>query len=121
MIPSQTVKAPADRSGRRVSRRWTEPLGGTAARLASIARSMPEEESLCAQAELMKVLGDSGRLRILFALAKAELCVRDLEELLGASQSLLSHQLATLRAAGLVKGRREGRGSPGRSLPEAAA
>lgn len=60
-------------------------------------------------AELFKTLGDSTRIRIMDALAKAEFCVCDLAELLKMSQSAISHQLRVLRNSNLVKYRREGK------------
>jgi ArsR family transcriptional regulator, arsenate/arsenite/antimonite-responsive transcriptional repressor len=57
----------------------------------------------------MKALGDEKRLRILLQLAGGERCVCDLMEELGAAQSLLSFHLKTLKDAGLVTDRREGR------------
>ncbi|HHY25311.1 MAG TPA: winged helix-turn-helix transcriptional regulator, partial [Desulfitobacterium dehalogenans] len=60
-------------------------------------------------ADLFKTLGDPTRVRIMDALAKAEVCVCDLAELLGLSQSATSHQLRVLRSSNLVKYRREGK------------
>ena len=60
-------------------------------------------------AALFKVLADPTRIRILSALAATELCVCDLEAVLGMSQSATSHQLALLRSARLVRSRREGK------------
>jgi ArsR family transcriptional regulator len=60
-------------------------------------------------AELFKVLGDPSRLRILNALGATELCVCDLATALDMSQSAVSHQLAVLRSARLVRARREGK------------
>ncbi len=60
-------------------------------------------------ADLFKVFADPTRLRVLTALAASELCVCDLGAALGMSQSAVSHQLATLRAAQLVAYRREGK------------
>ena len=56
-----------------------------------------------------RALGDETRLRILDALAGGELCVSDLTDRTGLGQSLVSHHLHTLRAAGLVTVSREGR------------
>ena len=56
-----------------------------------------------------KVLGDSTRLRILHALLAGELCVRDLSEIVGMSESAVSHQLAVLKSARLVSHRRDGK------------
>ena len=60
-------------------------------------------------AQRMKALGDEKRLRILLQLAGGERCVCDLMEDLGAAQSLLSFHLRTLKDAGLVNDRRDGR------------
>ncbi|HUW40957.1 MAG TPA: metalloregulator ArsR/SmtB family transcription factor [Rectinemataceae bacterium] len=80
-----------------------------AAGVEAALRSLPPSDLLIGIAELMKVFGDAGRLRILFALAAAELCVCDLAALIGCSQSAVSHQLALLRAARLVRSRRSGK------------
>ena len=56
-----------------------------------------------------KVLGDSTRLRILHALLAGELCVGDLGEAFGMSVSAVSHQLAVLKSARLVRHRRDGK------------
>jgi ArsR family transcriptional regulator len=60
-------------------------------------------------AELFRIFGDPTRTRILSALTAAELCVCDLMAVLGMGQSAISHQLAILRSARLVKNRREGK------------
>jgi ArsR family transcriptional regulator len=60
-------------------------------------------------AETFKVLGDPTRVRILLALASAELCVCDVAELLGVTVSAVSHQLRLLRVHRLVKARRDGK------------
>lgn len=60
---------------------------------------------------LLKVLADPTRLRIVGFLAQRELCVCDLEALLGISQSMTSHHLGVLRRAGLLLQRREERDS----------
>ena len=78
--------------------------------LLSVVRSqMPPEETLYDLAELFKVFGDSTRIRILFVLFEAEVCVCDLAEALGMTQSAVSHQLRVLKASKLVKFRREGK------------
>ena len=59
--------------------------------------------------QLLKVLADPTRLRIVGYLAQRELCVYDLEDLLGISQSMTSHHLGVLRRAGLLLQRREER------------
>ena len=60
-------------------------------------------------AELFKTFGDPTRIRILSALARQEMCVCDIAELLGMSQSAISHQLRVLKQMELVKYRREGK------------
>lgn len=57
----------------------------------------------------LKALADEKRLRILLQLAEGERCVCDLAEDLGAGQSLLSFHLKTLKEAGLVSDRKQGR------------
>lgn len=70
---------------------------------------MPQEEILYDLAELFKVFGDSTRIKILWALDEAELCVCDIAFLLNMTQSAISHQLRALKQAKLVKNRREGK------------
>ncbi|QQE77767.1 metalloregulator ArsR/SmtB family transcription factor [Alicyclobacillus sp. SO9] len=55
-----------------------------------------------------KALADPTRIRILSNLIRRELCVCDLAEILGMTQSAVSHQLRTLRMMRIVKNRREG-------------
>jgi DNA-binding transcriptional ArsR family regulator len=58
--------------------------------------------------ETFKALADPTRIRILYNLSKRELCVCDLAEVLGMTQSAISHQLRYLKALRLVKNRRDG-------------
>lgn len=60
-------------------------------------------------AEMFKALADPTRVRLIAALAAAELNVSDLTVLLGMEQSAVSHQLSALRRRRLVKRRRRGR------------
>lgn len=71
--------------------------------------TMPEETELYYLAELFKVFGDSTRIRILFVLFEAEVCVCDLAKVLNMTQSAISHQLRILKANKLVNSRREGK------------
>ncbi len=75
----------------------------------SLVAEMPEEETLYDLAELFKVFGDSTRIKILYALFGSELCVGDIAQLLGMTQTAVSHQLRVLRSSKLVKGRKEGK------------
>ncbi len=64
-----------------------------------------ENEHLAA---LFKAMGDPNRLRILWALDREEMCVCDLAQFIGVSESAVSHQLRLLRQLHLVVNRREG-------------
>lgn len=74
-----------------------------------VNEKMPEEEELYNLAELFKVFGDSTRIRILFVLFEAEVCVCDMAKALNMTQSAISHQLRILKQNKLVKSRREGK------------
>ncbi|MCD8149571.1 MAG: metalloregulator ArsR/SmtB family transcription factor [Clostridiales bacterium] len=74
-----------------------------------VMETMPEETELYDLAELFKIFSDSSRIRILFVLFEAEVCVCDLANLLHMSQSAVSHQLRILKQSKLVKNRREGK------------
>ncbi len=60
-------------------------------------------------AEFFKIIGDTTRTKILFALDQNEMCVCDIANVVGMSKSSVSHQLAILRNSGIVKYRREGK------------
>ncbi|WP_420859994.1 ArsR/SmtB family transcription factor [Marivivens marinus] len=67
------------------------------------------DEAADEAAEVLKVLSNPARLRLLCALVGGERSVGELEEALGASQSYVSGQLARMRAEGLVSCDRDGR------------
>lgn len=69
---------------------------------------MPPDEALLDLADLFKLFSDGTRVKILYALLESELCVCDLSQVLGMTQSAISHQLRTLRTGKMVKFRREG-------------
>lgn len=71
--------------------------------------SMPPEEEVKDLAEFFKVFGDPTRLKIMLALLCSEMCVYDIANLLGMTQSAISHQLRVLKQMDLVKNRREGK------------
>ena len=77
--------------------------------VAKVRGSLPEEERLVQLAELFKTFGDGTRIRILYVLLEAEVCVCDLAMLLGMTQSAVSHQLRILKQAKLIKARRDGK------------
>ena len=74
-----------------------------------VKETMPDEEELNDRADLFKVFGDYTRIRILFVLFEAEVCVCDLAQALNMTQSAISHQLKILKQNRLVKSRREGK------------
>lgn len=71
--------------------------------------SMPDEELLYDLADLFKTFGDTTRIKILYALMERELCVADIAETIGATQSAVSHQLRTLKQSRLVRAKRDGK------------
>ena len=70
---------------------------------------MPKDELLCDLGDLFKVFGDTTRIRILYSLFESELTVNAITEILGMTQSAISHQLKVLKDANLVDCRREGK------------
>ncbi len=74
----------------------------------SLPRPVPEELAR-RTAELFGVLSDPTRIKIIHSLSQAELCVGELAEVVGVSDSAVSHQLRILRNLGLVSYRREGK------------
>ena len=74
-----------------------------------VNQTMPDEEVLYGLAELFKIFGDSTRIKILYVLFEAEMCVCDIAQLLGMTQSAISHQLRALKQCRLVKARRDGK------------
>ena len=74
-----------------------------------VNETIPAETELYDLVELFKIFGDSTRIRILYVLFEAEVCVCDLAEALNMTQSAISHQLRILKQNKLVKSRREGK------------
>mgnify|MGYP000170540185 CR=1 FL=1 len=72
-------------------------------------KKMPEEDTFNKIAEFFKILGDTTRTKILFALDLNEMCVCDIANVLNMSKSSISHQLGTLRRMNIVKCRKEGK------------
>ncbi len=73
-----------------------------------IQSSSPSADLIQLVVETFQTLADTTRLKILYALVKSEVCVRDLAILAGVSESAISHQLRVLRDRRLVTQRREG-------------
>lgn len=74
-----------------------------------VKKKMPGDGMIHDLADFYKVFGDATRIRILCVLLQAEVCVCDLAEILGMTQSAISHQLRVLKQMKLVKNRREGK------------
>lgn len=74
-----------------------------------VRQELPGEDTLYDLTELFRIFGDSTRVRILYVLFASEMCVCDIAQLLGLTQSAVSHQLRALKNVRLVKSRREGK------------
>lgn len=77
--------------------------------VAQVRGALPGDEALSRLADLFKTFGDGTRIRILYVLLEAEVCVCDLARLLSITQSAVSHQLRILKQARLIKCRRDGK------------
>ena len=75
----------------------------------AVRERMPDDDLLLDLADCFKLFSDSTRLKILYALMEAEMCVCDISVLLGMTKSSVSHQLRVLKQANLVKYRKAGR------------
>lgn len=79
-------------------------------RVAAARARVPSAEEAGEVAELLRLLGDPVRARVMYALTGAdELCVGDLALAAGTSESSVSYALRLLRTAGVVRTRRDGR------------
>lgn len=74
-----------------------------------VREHMPDEDILLDLADIFKVFSDSTRVKILYALFRAEMCVCDIAVLLGMTKSSISHQLRILKQAKLVSYRKDGK------------
>lgn len=88
----------------------TAVVCGDGGRLARLSEELVGVDEAGALAEMFRLLGDPTRVRILFALLEAgELCVCDLASVVDAGETKVSQAMRLLRAAGVVRNRREGR------------
>jgi DNA-binding transcriptional ArsR family regulator len=71
-------------------------------------RLEPEDVEFDVAAGVLKLLADPTRLKIVWALLHGEHSVNELADHVGARPPAVSQHLAKLRAAGLVRSRREG-------------
>ena len=76
---------------------------------AHVRQSLPDTSTLVRMSEIFGALGDPTRLRLLVALRHQPLCVHELSQVLGVSESAVSHQLRMLRILRLVTSRRDGK------------
>lgn len=74
-----------------------------------VDKQLPPDEELQELAEFFKVFGDATRLKILNVLMVSEMCVQDIADSIGMSESAVSHQLRVLKQMDLVKNRRDGK------------
>ena len=68
-----------------------------------------DEHTAAHVAELFRAFSDTSRVRIMSALTTQELNVGALAEIVGISESAVSHHMRGLRQMGLVKARRHGK------------
>ncbi len=71
--------------------------------------NMPDMNTLYELSDFFKVMGDSTRIQLLWALEESEMCVGDLAVLLNMTKSAVSHQLKVLRTAKLVRAQKKGK------------
>ncbi len=74
-----------------------------------VRTKMPDTTVLYDLSDFFKLMGDSTRIQLLWALEENEMCAGDLTELLGMTKSAVSHQLKILRSAKLVKAQKRGK------------
>jgi ArsR family transcriptional regulator, lead/cadmium/zinc/bismuth-responsive transcriptional repressor len=70
--------------------------------------ALPGPDILELMVQAFDALADASRAKILYALIRRPLCVRDLAITIGSSESAVSHQLRILRDRRLVKAERKG-------------
>ena len=72
-------------------------------------KKMLDDDTIFDVADFFKILGDSTRIKILFAIDNNRLCVCDIANILKMSKSSISHQLKTLRDYNIVRAERDGK------------
>ena len=83
--------------------------GGDTPRCESREVVLPDERKLVKLSEFFKIFADETRQKILFSLDGAALCVCEISEILGMTNSAVSHQLKLLRQSDLVRTERRGK------------
>ncbi|MFO7171617.1 MAG: metalloregulator ArsR/SmtB family transcription factor [Bacillota bacterium] len=74
-----------------------------------VDRLRPELDRVAGLSEVFKALADETRLKVIYALSRAELCVCDVAALIGGSKAAASYHLRLLYRLGLARCRREGK------------
>lgn len=82
---------------------------GSESDLTNLKQSMISDPIASSMADLFKALGDTTRVKLIYALLDKELCVHDISVLLDMGQSAISHQLRYLRNLRIVKRRKAGK------------
>lgn len=77
--------------------------------LDKLKNEIPTDQIIGELSDVFKVFGDGTRIRILWVLFDCEVCVYDIADAVGMTQSAVSHQLRVLKQARLVKARRVGK------------
>ena len=68
----------------------------------------PSEIEIMKMSLFVKVMADSTRMKILFAIKQKPKSVSEIVEIVGATQSAVSHQLSIMRGVNIVDTKREG-------------
>lgn len=71
--------------------------------------NMPTAEYIHIMCDMLKILGEPSRMRIVLALMQGEMCVLHIVEAVDGNQSAVSQQLRILKNGRLIKSRREGK------------
>lgn len=71
--------------------------------------SMPSAEYISVMCEMLKILGEPSRMKIVQALMQGEMCVLHIVQAVDGNQSAVSQQLRILKNGKLIKSRRDGK------------
>ena len=85
------------------------PLHGDDPFAAAPPAPIPPKETLAAAGDILRALAAPVRTAIVLQLRESERCVHELVVALGVTQPLISQHLRVLKAAGVVRGERNGR------------
>ena len=78
-------------------------------KIKEVLKELPPEEIIKELADFYKVFGDATRVKILCVLLRSQMCVCNLAQMLGMTQSAISHQLRVLKQMKLVRNKRDGK------------